>query len=127
MTSSGWASRWYPLNPRNPRHHLYDAPEMALESEIHDRLTTRDILKANVRFATAWLRSPTRAMRDWEEAQEWLEWKRTMLAGAGPVGVPLYCYGTSSPAAPVKVSMKDSLKWGVFSILAARQPAAARP
>jgi hypothetical protein len=100
-------STWYPANPRHPQYLLYTrSSAMAVQSDIHDQWGTGDLVQDYLGFARAWLRSPRRAMREWEDSREWREWKRTMIAQAGPVGSPLYCSGTSNvltvPARPKK-------------------------
>jgi hypothetical protein len=84
-----WTSTWYPQNPRNPRSLLSLPPEMALRSEKGDRYTSLDRIKANVRFAIAWLRSPSRIVYGGTEAGEWREWKEIMKARAQRIGGPL--------------------------------------
>jgi hypothetical protein len=96
----------YPVSPRYSRYLLYAPPAKALRSDIHNSWTTGDLVADYVRVAGAWLRSPRRAMREWEDSSNWREWNRTMIAQAGPVGSPLYCSGTSNlsavPARPKK-------------------------
>lgn len=107
---------WHPDDARSPDYLLYAPPEQALRSEILDDWTTRHLAEVYVRFAMAWMRSPTRAMREWEDARDWREWRRTMIAQAGPVGAPLYCFGTGSVSA-----MPARPKRGVLGFLASRR------
>ncbi|KAL2189258.1 hypothetical protein L209DRAFT_271234 [Thermothelomyces heterothallicus CBS 203.75] len=78
---------WYGT-PRRPRHAievLYGPPAHAVRSEMHDQWTSLDVGLAYLRLAVAWLRSPTRAVLDREEAVEWKRWRRAMLANAAPL------------------------------------------
>ncbi|KAK4039422.1 hypothetical protein C8A01DRAFT_16610 [Parachaetomium inaequale] len=102
---SGWAASWYPPEPRHAFMVLYGAPNWAIQSEMHDQWTRLDVAKAYVRLGAAWVRSPTKAAQDREEAIEWRRWRRTMLAHAAPVGS----------------SRKGNLKKGVGRFLGSRQ------
>lgn len=118
-TGEGWASAWYPRAPRHPTALLWEPPETALQSELHDQWTRLDLLKANAKFAMAWVRSPSRATQQREEILEWRAWRRTMLAQAAPVGIPLYCPRTNA-STPPRLSRRESLKRGVFGLFAFR-------
>jgi hypothetical protein len=83
-----WTSTWYPNNARHPRSLLLLPPEMALRSEKGDRYTGLDRLKANVRFALAWLRSPSKIVYSDTEAGEWREWRDIMKGRAQRTGAP---------------------------------------
>ncbi|AEO57246.1 hypothetical protein MYCTH_2303159 [Thermothelomyces thermophilus ATCC 42464] len=91
-SGGGWewwgVGKWYGT-PRRPRHAievLYGPPAHAVRSEMHDQWTSLDVGLAYLRLAIAWLRSPTRAVLDREEAVEWKRWRRAMLANAAPRG-----------------------------------------
>ena len=118
-TAEGWAAAWYPRTPRHPTALLWEPPETALQSELHDQWTRLDLLKANAKFAVAWLRSPSRATQQREEILEWRAWRRAMLAQAAPVGVPLYCPRTNA-STPPRLSRRESLKRGVLGFLTSR-------
>jgi hypothetical protein len=81
---------------------------------MHDQWTRLDVAKAYVRLGAAWVRSPTKAAQDREEAVEWRRWRRAMLAHAAPVGAPLYCSRTGS-------SRKGNFKKEVLGFLGSRQ------
>lgn len=96
---SRWVALWYPRTPRDPRAALHEPPEMATTEEVNDlprgaRLVAE--VRGKVKFARAWLRSPTQAVRDREAAEEWMEWRRTMIAQAGPYVFPRSCFGQGS-------------------------------
>ncbi|KAL2155696.1 hypothetical protein VTH82DRAFT_438 [Thermothelomyces myriococcoides] len=79
---------WYGP-PRKPRHAfemLYSRPASAIRLEMQDDGKVLDVVWAHLRLAAAWLRSPTRAVLDREEAIEWKRWRRAMLANAFPRG-----------------------------------------
>ncbi|KAG7290065.1 hypothetical protein NEMBOFW57_000057 [Staphylotrichum longicolle] len=117
--SEGWASTWYPRTPRHPTALLWEPPETAIQSELHDQWTRLDLLKANAKFAMAWVRSPSRATQQREEVLEWRAWRQTMLAQAAPVGVPLYCPRTNA-STPPRLSRRESLKRGVLGLFTFR-------
>ncbi|KAK4244027.1 hypothetical protein C7999DRAFT_44251 [Corynascus novoguineensis] len=83
----GYETRWYGVpHPRPATHVLYGPPANAVRSVMHDHYTIVDVVWAYVRFGFAWLRSPSKAALDREEAIEWKRWRRAMLANAAPVG-----------------------------------------
>ncbi|KAL2128760.1 hypothetical protein VTI74DRAFT_8695 [Chaetomium olivicolor] len=115
--NSAWSSMWYAPEGRQPTAHLWEAPEMAIESEMHDQWTRVDELKFRARYALAWLRSPRRAVQARADAEEWSEWKRTMIAQAGPVGVPLYCLASSNSSIPPRVPRTARVRRSVRNLL----------
>ncbi|KAL2195344.1 hypothetical protein P885DRAFT_62104 [Corynascus similis CBS 632.67] len=83
----GYETWWYGVPyPRPATHVLYGPPANAVRSVMHDHYTVVDVVWAYVRFGFAWLRSPSKAALDREEAIEWKRWRRAMLANAAPVG-----------------------------------------
>ncbi|SPQ26294.1 278e274c-2095-4b96-9ddb-e1b627742427 [Thermothielavioides terrestris] len=86
---SGWTALWHPPSPRHAVWLLYAPPAMVVRSEIHDQWTLLEVIKFRLYYARAWLRSPNQAAQDRNEADEWREWRRTMIAKAGPIRVPL--------------------------------------
>ena len=117
-SEGGWVSLWFPhtppsprnpvvsgvtpvhwiLMPRDPVAALHEQPAMAtMDSEgagLSGRLVAAITSKA--RYARAWLRSPSQAVQDREAAEEWMRWRRAMLAQAGPFTFPRSCFGTGS-------------------------------
>ncbi|KAL1840019.1 hypothetical protein VTJ49DRAFT_936 [Mycothermus thermophilus] len=71
----------YVHHGRDPTYLLYGPPELALQSEMHDCWTRRTLW---LRFAAAYVRSPTDARRELREAQEWFAWREWRLDQAGP-------------------------------------------
>ncbi len=111
---TSWTSTWYPRNPRHATARLWEPPETALQSEVHDQWTRLDLLKARARFALAWLRSPAGAAQQRDEILDWRAWRRTMLAQASPLGVPLYCPRTNASV----LSRRETLKRRVLDLFA---------
>jgi len=100
-TPTGWSTLWLPKTPRDPTAALYERPETA--SILPD-----DTFSSKVRFARIWIRSPSRATQSREDLEEWLQWKETMLAQAGP-GVGLhtsYCFGSRHSLVPAETSKR---------------------
>ncbi len=116
---TNWTSTWYPRNPRHATVRLWEPPETALQSEVHDQWTRLDLLKARTRFALTWLRSPAGAARERDDILDWMAWRRTMLAQASPFGVPLYCPRTNA-SLPARPSRRESLKRRVLDLFASR-------
>ncbi|KAK3905213.1 hypothetical protein C8A05DRAFT_41797 [Staphylotrichum tortipilum] len=108
-----WSSMWTPPAPRHATALLWEPPETALKSEMHDQWTRADVLKASLRFALAWVRSPSKAVQQREDVLEWRAWRRTMLAQACPVGIPLYCMGSGSSGKSSRGSRREGGRmWG---------------
>ena len=114
-----WTSTWYPRNPRHATARLWEPPETAFQSEVHDQWTRLDLLKARARFALAWLRSPAGAARERDDILDWMAWRRTMLARASPFGVPLYCPRTNA-SVPAGLSRRETLKRRALNLFASR-------
>ncbi|KAL2272035.1 hypothetical protein VTJ83DRAFT_1406 [Remersonia thermophila] len=85
----------YVHHGRDPAYLLYGPPELALRSEMHDCWTRRTMW---VRFAAAFVRSPTAARRELREAREWLAWKKWMIDQAGPP--PVFTTSASGSGTP---------------------------
>ncbi|KAK4150686.1 hypothetical protein C8A00DRAFT_36703 [Chaetomidium leptoderma] len=118
---SAWDSMmWHPRHlPWQSTRLLWRPPSgRPFQSEIHDHFTRLDLFLAEARFAMAWLRSPSNAVREREDALEWKAWRRAMLAHAAPVGVPVYSAATGDMAIDQGVSRRERMKRGVSGFLA---------
>ncbi|KAK4131523.1 hypothetical protein BT67DRAFT_356761, partial [Trichocladium antarcticum] len=92
-----WLTREHAPTPRDAAAVLYERPAMAT---VDDEDLERDgrfsaAIAAKAKYAKAWLRSPRQAALDREAAEEWMQWRRTMLAQAGPYSFSS-CFGTGS-------------------------------